>query len=191
MIFNPVDSALFNTEPIWLKVYYGSSHSTGFSHSLCPGIFNEKTFRYKYVVDHYVQVPQGEPTQGGPWRSGVFDFFLCSGSCLFCVFLGGPESQRLLGTQISRQRPYCVENTGSLPNSEVKHRKARIVLGWVTAREVLRVLLAFFIALFFFIYTLSGWKPCDIFLHYIYVRSYHMRTIYTFNRTDSDWTLAG
>lgn len=48
-------------------------------------------------------------------------------------------------TTESCQRPYCVENTGSLPNSEVKQRKARIVLGWVTAREVLRVLLAFYI----------------------------------------------
>ena len=45
-----------------------------------------------------------------------------------------------------RQRPYCVECTGSLPNSEVKPRKARIVLGWVTAREVLRVLLTFLLA---------------------------------------------
>ena len=41
------------------------------------------------------------------------------------------------------QRPYCVECTGSHLNSEVKPRKARIVLGWVTAREVLRVLLTF------------------------------------------------
>ncbi len=46
---------------------------------------------------------------------------------------------------MKRQRPYCVECTGSLPNSEVKPRKARIVLGWVTAREVLRVLLTFFL----------------------------------------------
>ena len=41
------------------------------------------------------------------------------------------------------QRPYCLENTGSHPNSEVKQGKARIVLGWVTPREVLWVLLAF------------------------------------------------
>ena len=46
-------------------------------------------------------------------------------------------------SKLTRQRPYCVECTGSLPNSEVKPRKARIVLGWVTAREVLRVLLTF------------------------------------------------
>ena len=44
-----------------------------------------------------------------------------------------------------RQRPYRVECTGSLPNSEVKRRRARLVLGWGTAREDLRVLLAFFI----------------------------------------------
>ena len=41
------------------------------------------------------------------------------------------------------QRPYCDEHTRSHPNSEVKHRKARSVLGWGTAWEVLRVLLAF------------------------------------------------
>ena len=52
---------------------------------------------------------------------------------------------RFIISHFSRQRPYCVECTGSLLNSEVKPRKARIVLGWVTAREVLRVLLAFFI----------------------------------------------
>ena len=33
------------------------------------------------------------------------------------------------------------ECTGSLPNSEVKRRRARLVLGWGTAREGLRVLL--------------------------------------------------
>ena len=51
----------------------------------------------------------------------------------------------------SRQRPYFVEHTRSHPNSEVKLRKARSVLGWGTAREVLRVLLAFLnFDLFFF-----------------------------------------
>ena len=44
-----------------------------------------------------------------------------------------------------RQRPYFVECTRSHPNSEVKRRKARSVLGWGTAREALRVLLAFLI----------------------------------------------
>ena len=42
-----------------------------------------------------------------------------------------------------RQRPYRVEYTGSLPNSEVKRHRARLVLGWGTAWEDLRVLLAF------------------------------------------------
>ena len=45
-----------------------------------------------------------------------------------------------------RQRPYRGEYTGSLQNSEVNHRRARIVLRWGTAREVLRVLLALFAA---------------------------------------------
>ena len=42
-----------------------------------------------------------------------------------------------------RWRPYRVECTGSLPTSEVKGRRARLVLGWGTAREDLRVLPAF------------------------------------------------
>ena len=42
-----------------------------------------------------------------------------------------------------RRRPYRVECTGSLPTSEVKRRRARLVLGWGTAREHLRVLSAF------------------------------------------------
>ena len=55
-------------------------------------------------------------------------------------------SQNCLGTprlHSSCQRPYRVECTGSLPNSEVKRRRARSVPGWGTAREALRVLLAF------------------------------------------------
>ena len=43
-----------------------------------------------------------------------------------------------------RWRPYRVEYTGSLPTSEVKRRRARLVLGWGTAREDLRVLPALF-----------------------------------------------
>ena len=41
------------------------------------------------------------------------------------------------------QRPYHVENTGSPPIAEVKQRRARLVLGWVTTWEH-RVLLASF-----------------------------------------------
>ena len=32
-------------------------------------------------------------------------------------------------------RPYHVEHTGSRPITEVKQRRARLVLGWVTAWE--------------------------------------------------------
>ena len=42
-----------------------------------------------------------------------------------------------------RWRPYRGECTGSLPISEVKRRRARLVLGWATAREDLRALPAF------------------------------------------------
>jgi hypothetical protein len=43
----------------------------------------------------------------------------------------------------TRQRPYHVEYTGSRPITEVKQRRAWLVLGWVTAWEH-HVLLAFF-----------------------------------------------
>ena len=42
-----------------------------------------------------------------------------------------------------RRRPYHVECTGSLLTSEVKRHRARLVLGWGTAWEDLRVLSAF------------------------------------------------
>ena len=49
---------------------------------------------------------------------------------------------------VCRQRPYHVESTGSRPITEVKQRRARLVLGWVTAWEH-RVLLATFFFFFF------------------------------------------
>ena len=50
---------------------------------------------------------------------------------------------RVENIQTFRQRSCFVEHTRSHPNSEFKRRKARSVLGWGTAREALRVLLAF------------------------------------------------
>jgi hypothetical protein len=35
----------------------------------------------------------------------------------------------------SSRRPYCIENAGSHSNSIAKRCKARVVLGWGTARE--------------------------------------------------------
>ena len=55
--------------------------------------------------------------------------------------VGGPRVSG--GCSGHRWRPYRVECTGSLPTSEVKRRRARLVLGWGTAREDLRVLPAF------------------------------------------------
>ena len=64
---------------------------------------------------------------------------------------GGPEQPKNFPATLKwqsrlycRQRPYRVECTGSLPTSEVKRRRARLVLGWGTAWESLGVLLAFF-----------------------------------------------
>ena len=67
---------------------------------------------------------------------------------VLCVFVFsdfwpsfGPKSTR---TCPYRWRPYRNEYTGSLQNSEVNRCRARIVLRWGTAREVLRVLPALF-----------------------------------------------
>ena len=63
---------------------------------------------------------------------------------IFFVTIVFVNSVSMLLERISfRQRPYCDEYTRSHPNSEVKHRKARSVLGWGTAWEALRVPLAF------------------------------------------------
>ena len=66
------------------------------------------------------------------------------------------------GWNIHRWRPYRVECAGSLPTSEVKRRRARLVLGWGTAREDLRVLPACFHVLprlsLFFCAWLRVWR---------------------------------
>ena len=68
-----------------------------------------------------------------------------------CVFLSSRCVRLMALTNVfccscCRWRPYRVECTGSLPTSEVKRRRARLVLGWGTAREDLRVLPAFYIS---------------------------------------------
>jgi hypothetical protein len=78
-------------------------------------VFNESQGRYKLLV------------KNSKTRKTSFDWI---------------ERYRCLAVGF-RQRPYFVEYTRSHPNSEVKRRKARSVLGWGTAREALRVLLAF------------------------------------------------
>lgn len=58
-----------------------------------------------------------------------------------------------------RQRPYHVEYTGSRPITEVKQRRARLVLGWVTAWEH-RVPLPFCCCnLIFFIHFTTPFTP--------------------------------
>ena len=61
---------------------------------------------------------------------GTFDYFVAA-------------TLRFLRAGCIRWRPYRVECTGSLLTSEVKRRRARLVLGWGTAWEDLRVLSAF------------------------------------------------
>ena len=53
-------------------------------------------------------------------------------------------------TPLSPTAIYHIENTGSRPITEVKQRRARLVLGWVTAWEH-RVQLAFHFAFLFLI----------------------------------------
>ena len=55
-----------------------------------------------------------------------------------------------------RQRPYHVESTGSRPITEVKQRRARLVLGWVTAWEHRVLLATFFSFSFFFLFFFCG-----------------------------------
>ena len=60
---------------------------------------------------------------------------------------------------VHRWRPYRVECTGSLPTSEVKRRRARLVLGWGTAREDLRVLPALDSRVFLSVACVCLWFP--------------------------------
>ena len=59
------------------------------------------------------------------------------------VLLSASRATKHCKIHLFRWRPYRVECTGSLPTSDVKRRRARLVLGWGTAREDLRVLPAF------------------------------------------------
>ena len=58
----------------------------------------------------------------------------------------GASDPSICTLHVCCQRPYHVESTGSRPITGVKQRRARLVLGWVTAWEH-RVLLNFFIFL--------------------------------------------
>ena len=61
-------------------------------------------------------------------RTGYVD--LCD------VGRGGGRLVEIATVRIERRlRPYYVESTGSRPITEVKQRRARLVLGWVTAWE--------------------------------------------------------
>ena len=59
-----------------------------------------------------------------------------------CVFGGGVTymytvfiNKMISGIGNCCLRPYHIENTSSRPITEVKQRRARLVLGWVTAWE--------------------------------------------------------
>jgi hypothetical protein len=102
------------------------------------------------LVENYSNSPGGQTYSAatrifiGPRANNSSKSKLCQP--LFCVFaatLGCRFDSCILRIACFRQRPYFVEYTRSHPNSEVKRRKARSVLGWGTAREALRVLLAF------------------------------------------------
>ena len=89
-----------------------------------------------------------------PGRGGLFLLTLCGGWSQGHRQGLSPDSRQApaffctrclhdLRDLSCRWRPYRVECTGSLPTSEVKRRRARLVLGWGTAWEDLRVLTAF------------------------------------------------
>ena len=75
----------------------------------------------------------------------VFSFFLSGESHIYSIPMlhcSTKEAyyQHVTWNQHLRCRPYHVECTGSLLTSEVKRHRARLVLGWGTAWEDLRVL---------------------------------------------------
>ena len=84
---------------------------------------------------------------GGGWESPPHVFFRGPPSLRPCLLHRLQRYSKRWACQLRRPdcrwRPYRVECTGSLPTSEVKRRRARLVLGWGTAREDLRVLPAF------------------------------------------------
>ena len=79
--------------------------------------------------------------------------------CVFGVFIFTSATMAVASGYHLRRRPYRVECTGSLPTSEVKRRRAQLVLGWGTAWEHFRVLSAFYFI--FAPYISKG--PCPIF----------------------------
>ena len=73
-------------------------------------------------------------TQVGPctdakWCAHAYCHFLW----VLCTTVQAFKS--LVKAVVPRLRPYHVENTSSRPITEVKQRRARLVLGWVTAWE--------------------------------------------------------
>ena len=79
---------------------------------------------------------------------------------------------------VGRQRPYHVEYTGSRPITEVKQRRARLVLGWVTAWEhrvplpFCKNLLILIIKKYFIIYFIKIFK-----IFFLYNNTLYMYTI--------------
>ena len=111
----------------------------------------------------FVIVAQRQP---GKLLYSVADSFCLACACLQCrcrrFIVKSRTTPQHFVDPCCRQRPYCVEYTRSHPNSEVKRRKARSVLGWGTAWEVLRVPLAFFFLLgaSFECLIINGWESC-------------------------------
>ena len=95
----------------------------------------------------------------------------CDLAGLFYIGHAGSQCQQsiiLLAQVVDSQiiiticwRPYRVECTGSLLTSEVKRHRARIVLGWGTAREVLRVLSTFLLLSCVFFPLITPGIPFD------------------------------
>ena len=81
---------------------------------------------------------------------------------------------------ICRQRPYHVEHTGSRPITEVKQRRARSVLGWVTAWEH-RVPLAF--CCIFFCFNILYCNIIYLILQHVIIDKRHVWTVRTLHHS--------
>ena len=103
-----------------------------------------------YFIDLTKQIDLLRSARNPPFVCALLCRSLCvlgfavlpaSRACSLCLGRGGLHHKvSLLLRYTFRWRPYRVECAGSLPTSEVKRRRARLVLGWGTAREDLRVL---------------------------------------------------
>ena len=110
--------------------------------------FRQRPYSVEYTRSHpnsEVKLQKARAVLG--WGTAWEALRVLLAFCFSGAVVVSSADQGRAGGVCFRQRPYSVEYTRSHPNSEVKLQKARSVLGWGTAWEALRVLLAFCVCL--------------------------------------------